>query len=88
MEYRIKSVQNGAQGYGFQAGPSKKRETTGNPQVILPRRSPVKANYRTHTHSYILEYWMKIVQNAALWTRLRFSGGAIKRRERRPETLR
>ena len=49
----------------------------------------------THTCTYVsvfgfkkLEYWMKIVQNAALWTRLRFSGGAIKRRERRPETLR
>ena len=145
---KVYKMQHCLLGYGFQVGPSKKRETTRNPQVILPRSSLIEANYRTHTylflnsknwyigwklykmqhcglgygfqvgpskeerddrkpsgdftpsqpsrsqlphthtHSYILEYWMKIVQNAALWTRLRFSGGAIKRRERRPETLR
>ena len=47
-------------GYGFQVGPSKKRETTGNPQVILPRRSPVEAETTAHTHRTHSQ-WLKLV---------------------------
>ena len=44
----------------FRWGHQKKRETTGNPQVILPRRSPVEAETTAHTHRTHLQ-WLKLV---------------------------
>ena len=73
----------------FRWGHQRRERQPEIPQVILPCRSPVNANYRTHISVFgfkKLEYRIKIVQNAALWTRLRFSGGAIKeeRDDRKP----
>ena len=66
-------------GYGFQMGPSKNKETTRNHQVILHHpTSPVQKYLTSNSGFNKLEYRIKSVQNAILWTRLRFSGGAMK----------
>ena len=84
--YKVYKMEHWRLGYRFEVGPWKKREATRNSwgdfTPLQPGRSQLPP---PHTHTYFsvfgfkkLECRMKIVQNATLWTRLRFWGGAIK----------
>ena len=86
MEYRIKSVQNAAlwTRLRFSGGAIKEERDNRKPSGDFTQSQPGQSQL-PYTHTYLsvfgfkkLEYRMKIVQNPALWTRLRFSGGAIK----------